>query len=98
MHSTVDAIRRELTTDGFVMRYTTESAVDGLPSGEGVFLPCSFWLADSLALMGGVDEARALFRRLVGLANDVGLLTEEYDPDARRCSATFRRLSPTWRW
>ena len=74
MQGTVAAIQRELTTDGFVRRYTTEEAVDGLPPGEGVFLPCTFWLADNLALMGRVDEARALFERLGGLANDVGLL------------------------
>src|SRR5204862_7391589 len=67
IHGTVDAIRRELTTDGFVMRYTTDSTVDGLPPGEGVFLPFTFWLADHLALAGRVDEARALFERLVGL-------------------------------
>jgi GH15 family glucan-1,4-alpha-glucosidase len=89
MQGTVDAIRRELTIDGFVMRYTNESAVDGLPSGEGVFLPCSFWLADNLALMGRVDEARALFGRLVGLANDVGLFAEEYDPGSRRLLGNF---------
>jgi GH15 family glucan-1,4-alpha-glucosidase len=89
VRGTVDAIQRELTTDGFVMRYTTESAVDGLPRGEGVFLPCSFWLADNLALMGRVDEARAIFERLVGLANDVGLLAEEYDPSSRRLLGNF---------
>jgi GH15 family glucan-1,4-alpha-glucosidase len=89
IHGTVDAIRRELTTDGFVKRYTTESAVDGLPPREGVFLPCTFWLVDNLALMGRVDEARALFGRLVGLANDVGLLAEEYDPGTRRLLGNF---------
>ena len=89
MQGTVDAIRRELTTDGFVIRYTTDSAVDGLPSGEGVFLPCTFWLVDNLALMGRVDEARALFERLVGLANDVGLLAEEYDCHSQRLLGNF---------
>ena len=89
MQGTVDAIRRELTTDGFVMRYTTDSAVDGLPPGEGVFLPCTFWLVDNLTLMGRVDEARALFGRLVGLTNDVGLLAEEYDPGSRRQLGNF---------
>jgi len=82
-------IRRELTIDGFVTRYTTDNAVDGLPPGEGVFLPCSFWLVDNLALLGRVDEARALFGRLVGLANDVGLLAEEYHPDSRRLLGNF---------
>jgi GH15 family glucan-1,4-alpha-glucosidase len=89
MQGTVDAIRRELTIDGFVKRYTTDSAVDGLPDGEGVFLPCTFWLVDNLALMGRIDEARALFARLVGLANDVGLLAEEYDPRSRRLLGNF---------
>ena len=89
MQGTVAAIQRELTTDGFVRRYTTSEAVDGLPPGEGVFLPCTFWLADNLALMGRVDEARALFERLGGLANDVGLLAEEYDPVAKRQLGNF---------
>jgi GH15 family glucan-1,4-alpha-glucosidase len=89
VQGTVDAIRRELTTDGFVMRYTTDSALDGLPPGEGVFLPCTFWLVDNLTLMGRVDEARALFERLVGLANDVGLLAEEYDPESGRQLGNF---------
>jgi GH15 family glucan-1,4-alpha-glucosidase len=89
MQGTVAAIQKELTTDGFVARYTTDEKVDGLPPGEGVFLPCTFWLADNLALMGRVDEARALFERLVGLANDVGLLAEEYDPVAKRQLGNF---------
>jgi GH15 family glucan-1,4-alpha-glucosidase len=78
-----------LSTDGFVKRYTTDTAVDGLPPGEGVFLPCTFWLADNLALMGRVDEARALFERLIGLSNDVGLLAEEYDPVTKRHLGNF---------
>jgi GH15 family glucan-1,4-alpha-glucosidase len=89
MQGTVAAIQKELTTDGFVARYSTDEKVDGLPPGEGVFLPCTFWLADNLALMGRVDEARALFERLVGLANDVGLLAEEYDPGAKRQLGNF---------
>src|SRR3712207_1972649 len=76
---TVEAIQREITVDGFVLRYDTREADDGLPPGEGAFLPCSFWLADCLALIGRVGEARELFDRLTGLANDVGLLAEEYD-------------------
>jgi GH15 family glucan-1,4-alpha-glucosidase len=72
-----------------VRRYTTEESVDGLPPGEGVFLPCTFWLADNLALMGRVDEGRALFERLIGLSNDVGLLAEEYDPAAKRQLGNF---------
>ncbi len=87
--STVAAVERELTNDGFVARYTTETVSDGLPPGEGAFLPCSFWLADNLALMGRYDEAAALFERLLGLSNDVGLLAEEYDPVARRQLGNF---------
>ena len=89
MRRTVDAIQRELTVDGFVMRYTTDGEVDGLPPGEGVFLPCTFWLVDNLALMGRVNEARNLFGQLVGLANDLGLLAEEYDPKSRRQLGNF---------
>ena len=84
MVGTVRAIERELLRDGFVARYRTRSGVDGLPPGEGVFLPCSFWLADNYALQGRIEEARSLFERLCGLANDVGLLSEEYDPTGRR--------------
>ena len=77
---TVEAVQRELCVDGFLLRYDTRDADDGLPPGEGAFLPCSFWLADCLTLIGRHDEAQALFDRLTGLANDVGLLAEEYDP------------------
>ncbi len=82
--STVDAIRRELTRDGLVLRYLShaDGNVDGLPAGEGVFLPCSFWLAEVLARQGKIDEARELFERLLDIRNDVGLLAEEYDPVA----------------
>ena len=78
--------------DGFVLRYRThEDGVDGLPPGEGVFLPCSFWLADCYELLGRHDEALELFERLVGLSNDLGLLSEEYDPDVE---APTRELPP----
>ncbi|MEV6181619.1 glycoside hydrolase family 15 protein [Streptomyces sp. NPDC052016] len=78
---TIDAVREELGHDGLVRRYSTDGAtVDGLPGGEGSFLACSFWLADALHMTGRTKEARELFERLVDLANDVGLLAEEYDP------------------
>jgi GH15 family glucan-1,4-alpha-glucosidase len=87
--NTVDAIQRELINDGFVQRYETAGGVDGLPPGEGAFLPCSFWLADNLALMGRMNEARALYERLIGLCNDVGLLAEEFDPQVGRMLGNF---------
>jgi GH15 family glucan-1,4-alpha-glucosidase len=77
--ATIEAIERELVVDGLVLRYRTQNSVDGLPPGEGYFLPCSFWLADNLALCGRRAEAEALFERLLHLRNDVGLLSEEYD-------------------
>ncbi|NDZ75380.1 glycoside hydrolase family 15 protein [Streptomyces sp. SID10362] len=87
---TVDAIGAELTRDGLVRRYSTEGRrVDGLPGGEGTFLVCSFWYADALHATGRTKEARELFERLVGLANDVGLLAEEYDPVAGRQLGNF---------
>jgi len=87
---TVEAIHRELMFDGFVLRYRTDDpTVDGLPPGEGAFLPCSFWMADALAMCGRQDEARELFERLLSLRNDVGLLSEEYDPRARRLVGNF---------
>ena len=86
---TVAAIETGLVVDGFVLRYRSEEADDGLPSGEGVFLACSFWLVDNLRLQGRRDEAEALFKRLLALANDVGLLSEEYDPIARRMLGNF---------
>jgi GH15 family glucan-1,4-alpha-glucosidase len=86
---TVEAIQREICVDGFVLRYDTREADDGLPPGEGAFLPCSFWLADCLALIGREDEARELFDRLAGLANDVGLLAEEYATEPGRLVGNF---------
>jgi GH15 family glucan-1,4-alpha-glucosidase len=89
MLGTVEAIRRHLTSDGLVARYQTVPDLDGLPPGEGAFLACSFWLADNLALQGQRAEARALYERLLGIRNDVGLLSEQYDPDARRLVGNF---------
>jgi GH15 family glucan-1,4-alpha-glucosidase len=88
---TVDAIQRRLMRDGFVMRYATaeRNDVDGLAGGEGAFLPCSFWLADALVLVGRRDEAVELFERLLGVRNDLGLLAEEYDPQAQRQLGNF---------
>jgi GH15 family glucan-1,4-alpha-glucosidase len=88
---TVQAIERSLMHDGFVARYETDASgeVDGLPAGEGTFLPCSFWLAQNRALIGREDDALELFERLLRLQNDVGLLAEEYDPVADRQLGNF---------
>ncbi|HVC63821.1 MAG TPA: glycoside hydrolase family 15 protein [Acetobacteraceae bacterium] len=89
MRGTIEAIGRDLMTDGLVQRYRTHQGVDGLPPGEGVFLACSFWYADCLTLLGRRREARTLFEKLLALCNDVGLLAEEYDPVARRLLGNF---------
>ncbi len=89
MKNTVAAVEKHLMTEGFVARYNTASSVDGLPGREGAFLACSFWLADNYILQGRMDEARALFERLLSLRNDVGLLAEEYDPRERRQLGNF---------
>ncbi|UCM87134.1 glycoside hydrolase family 15 protein [Streptomyces marincola] len=90
---TIEAIQRELSTlDGFILRYPTageEAGVDGLEGDEGAFLACSFWLADDLAMIGRVDEARKLFEKLLGLRNDLGLLAEEWDPRRMRQVGNF---------
>jgi GH15 family glucan-1,4-alpha-glucosidase len=82
--ATVDAIARDLTQDGLVLRYRTDDSDDGLSGGEGVFLACSFWLVDALQAAGRKRDAIALFERLLSLRNDVGLLSEEWDPVAGR--------------
>ena len=89
MRSTIEAIERTLKHDGFVARYQTVTAVDGLPVGEGAFLACSFWLVDCLAMLGRRADACALFERLLSIRNDLGLLSEEYDSTARRLVGNF---------
>jgi GH15 family glucan-1,4-alpha-glucosidase len=90
MRGTIEAIERELMQDGLVLRYRTEEGhVDGLPGQEGTFLPCSFWLANALYFIGRTDDAKNLFERLLTLRNDLGLLSEEYDPIAKRQLGNF---------
>jgi len=91
MVATVEAIRLHLEVDGLVARYATDEneTVDGLPPGEGVFLPCTCWLADNLCLQGRIDEAREIFERLLSLRNDLGLISEEYNPSTKRLLGNF---------
>ncbi|MEO7030498.1 MAG: glycoside hydrolase family 15 protein [Acidobacteriaceae bacterium] len=86
---TVEAIQKHLTRGGLVVRYDPGKANDGLKGGEGVFLACSFWMVTCLHLMGRTDEAKAMFERLLGLRNDIGLLSEEYDPVEKRMLGNF---------
>jgi GH15 family glucan-1,4-alpha-glucosidase len=87
--ATVEAIERDLLVDGFVLRYQTAQSDDGLPPGEAAFLACSFWLADAYAMIGRTDDATALFERLLGIRNDLGLLAEEYDGKAKRFAGNY---------
>jgi GH15 family glucan-1,4-alpha-glucosidase len=87
--ATVDAIMRELVIDGYVYRYATKPSVDGLPPGEGAFLMCTFWLCDALVSLGRREEAEKIFERLLSLRNDVGLLSEQYDPGLCRLTGNF---------
>ena len=91
VRGTLAAIEKDLLVDGYVQRYTQtpENTADGLPPGEGAFLACTFWLADNYSLMGRHDEATAVFERLLALRNDLGLLSEEYDPRAGRLVGNF---------
>jgi GH15 family glucan-1,4-alpha-glucosidase len=86
---TVEAIERELLHEGFVRRYSTDEVDDGVGGDEGAFLACSFWLADAYAMLGRLDDAAALFERLLAVRNDLGLMAEEYDPVARRLLGNF---------
>lgn len=86
---TVAAIEKRLLRDGLVLRYDTAGAEDGLPEGEGAFLPCTFWYIDNLAMQGRYEEGRRLFERLLGMCNDVGLLAEEYDGRAEQQLGNF---------
>ena len=87
--STVKAIKASLYKDGFVKRYQTQQDIDGLPPGEGAFLACTFWLVDALVMLGENEEAEAIYERLLALRNDVGLLSEEYDTQAKRLLGNF---------
>jgi GH15 family glucan-1,4-alpha-glucosidase len=89
IRGTIVAIERHLLVDGFVLRYNSARSEDGLPPGEGAFLACSFWLADAYVLLGRVDDARRVFENVLGIANDVGLLAEEYDPRLGRMVGNF---------
>jgi GH15 family glucan-1,4-alpha-glucosidase len=86
---TIEAVERTLLRDGFVIRYDTGQVKDGLPEGEGAFLACSFWLVQCYVMLGRLDDARRLFERVAGTANDVGLLAEEYDPRRKRLVGNF---------
>ena len=86
---TIAAIERNLLVDGLVLRYSTATELDALPAGEGAFLPCSFWLADSYVLTGRRREGEVMFERLLSLSNDLGLFAEEYDPRAKRMLGNF---------
>jgi GH15 family glucan-1,4-alpha-glucosidase len=86
---TIEAVEKDLLREGLVMRYRTASGVDGLPGDEHPFLACSFWLVSAYAAAGRLEDAHALFDRLVGLTNDVGLLAEEYDPVEQRMVGNF---------
>ena len=86
---TVQAIQQRLVKHGFVTRYRVRQEVDGLPGKEGAFLLCTLWLADNLALQGRMEEAREIFDRVLAVRNDVGLLSEQYDPSTRRFLGNF---------
>lgn len=92
MRRTIETVREELMDDGLLLRYRTDEVSDGLPAGEGHFLLCSFWLVDCLVLLGQRHEAEALFKKLIALRNDVGLLSEQYDPHEKRLLGNFPQV------
>jgi GH15 family glucan-1,4-alpha-glucosidase len=87
--NTIAAVEKNLLRGGFLLRYDSKTTADGLPGGEGVFLLCTFWLVDVYEMQGRDDEARALFERLLSIRNDLGLLSEEYDPRTKRMLGNF---------
>ena len=89
VRGTIEAIEKNLMCDGFVLRYRTQSGKDGLPAGEGAFLACSFWMVSALKMLGRTQDAKRLFKRLLSVRNDVGLLAEEYDPKSKRQLGNF---------
>ncbi len=89
VRGTIEAIEKNLMPDGFVLRYRTKSRKDGLPAGEGAFLACSFWMVSALHMLGRTQDARRLFKRLLSVRNDVGLLAEEYDAKSKRQLGNF---------
>ncbi len=89
VQGTLAAVERDLVENGFVSRYISRTDVDGMPHGEGTFLPCTFWLVDNLVLQGRHAEAEQLMERLMAVRNDVGLLSEQYDPVAKRQLGNF---------
>ncbi len=89
VRGTIEAIERDLMVEGFVRRYVTEQDVDGLPPGEGVFIACTLWLASALYVIDRRDDAQVLFERVLALRNDVGLLSEEYEPRSQRLLGNF---------
>jgi len=94
---TVRAVEARMPSEGFVMRHDPAEVETGLAHGEGAFLACSFWLADAFILHGRMEEAAALFDRLLALRNDVGLLAEEYEVRLKRLAGNFRKPSATSR-
>jgi GH15 family glucan-1,4-alpha-glucosidase len=89
VRGTLEAVERELIAHGFVRRYVTDPKVDGLPAGEGVFIACTLWLACALDAIGRPDDGRVLLERVLAIGNDLGLLSEEYDPVSRRLLGNF---------